>query len=248
MEIQQLADGNLFFPITGPEWDVLKQPVFLKYIEFSFRLRYKDVENVWGARMRDAVVPQFRYIANGGEFMSGKFIGAILARDERGLEGPFLRGRVVNAGVFLRADGLRVPTDFEGGEEIRPRFEALREEIIRLVNLLSRQPEALPRLANLSDADVEVIKRHFREIHRWALVYSGREIDSREMDAISNLLDSEDLAKVSQGKRLAEDFLRQKKAKDALQILYLNQYSAFLRQYGFLGDEYRGPRGACSII
>lgn len=242
------ANGTfLYFPIAGPEWDVLKQPVFLKYIVFSLRLRYKDVESVWGAQIFDPIVPQFRFIEDGRDYMLGKLVLTILGEDRRGPEGPFVQGKVWNAGVFSSPDGLRAAIDFPGGENVRPRFEAMREEILRLIELLSAQPAALPRLANLSDADVDVINQNFREINRWALVYSGREIDERERDKIKLLLQSKNTTTQRRGKRLADEFLKEKKAKDALQIVYLNQYADFLRRYGFLGDEHRGPRGACTV-
>jgi hypothetical protein len=79
-------------------------------------------------------------------------------------------------------------------------------------------------------------------------------IEELEIDEINTLIMSENPDKREQGRQRAQRVLESEKEikalerrKLALQLLYQNQYREFLQNYGFLGDVYAGPRGACSI-
>ena len=266
-------------------WEVIQQRIFKEYIaaQVNRRLRRRAliVETI-----NDDIFWPYRKTYN----------LLLETADTRTREGPFLHGKRYLVRVVQKTGEMNNPSTaavfvefppgYPGGETIPAAFQVIEEEFNILILILQSQPDALPRLSNLSAADEENLKTHMKEIKRWSEVYSWRttgddpfinaliasedplereqgqrlladkaSIEALEIDEINALIVSENPDEREEGRRRAERVLeaeRELKAlerrKLALQILYQNQYREFLQNYGFLGDVYAGPRGACAIV
>jgi len=247
LPIVDIPDGTHYFiAIQGPEWAVLQQDVFIEYIVHALNVKHgKDRHDAGDGRFFET--DQF-FAVNGRPSRFGAHKIQVLVADMRYFEGPFKRGAIHSVQVYVSDEGIHCECRHTAGEEnVRPRLKLLRDEIKGLIEFLSLQPDALPRLANLSGSQIDIIKAHFREIKKWSEIYSWRSIPQGDLDAIQRLIESTNGAEREEGERRARVIMKEKLGRDALHEVYINQYADFLRHYGFLGDAYAGPRAACTI-
>ena len=129
-------------------------------------------------------------------------------------------------------------------KEMEVIFQKLKIELTKLLQLLKKvPPPRLESLRRLSLANILWLTYHFKDLSRLSSLYSWKELSVKDAEEIDRLINSENDAERDEGRRRVLEI----KAKEALQIVYQNQYGSYIPRDV---DMYAGPRAVsqCSII